>query len=282
MNHSCRLLTRSSDAETEKLTLGISEICIKAAQIAENHVKDSEKALSFLNEALHHKPKHNAASIALAKLYIKQQNPSSAQNHLNALLEQNPDSLEASELMADLMFNSASFQSAVFHYHKLLEKNPGNFEVLAKYIQVCKRIGKLELIEGILMKDDAPAVRFKLSPGYHYCRGLYFRSVSKLNDAMREFVLCKRDSIWGERTLMMMVDIFLNPGNETIGGDALEGAVDNSASATNLNTEAEMLGVVAAGRLLKVCRVYIGFRIQKLPPDASRRVPRNDELKTKR
>jgi tetratricopeptide repeat protein 21B len=252
-------LTRSSEAESEKWTLSIAETCIKAALVAEQNVKDYEKALSFLNEALHHRPRHEGASIALGRLYIKLQNPTSAQQHLNALLEENPNSVEASELMADLMFNSASFQSAVFHYHKLLEKNPGNFEIMAKYIQVCKRIGKLELMEDLLMKEDSPAVRFKLSPGYHYCRGLYFRSVSKLNDAMREFVLCKRDSIWGERTLCMMVDIFLNPGNETIGGDALEGAIDNSASTSNLNTEAEMLGVVAAGRLLKVYDIYTGF-----------------------
>jgi tetratricopeptide repeat protein 21B len=246
------LLSRALDKDSEMVLNKIVETCIRMAEISELYLKDYDKAISFYNEAAHHQEKNEKALLALSKLYIRRNNTASAQELLQTVLKNFPGSEEASELMGDLLFGTASFQSALYHYYQILEKNPSNFEVLAKYVDVCRRTNKLELADEILNKGTLSTSKAKLGVGYHYCRGIYFRHSSRLNEALKEFVLCKKDNIWGERTMIQMVEIFLNPGNETIGGDALASAIDNSASTSNLNTEAELLGAITAEKLLRV------------------------------
>jgi tetratricopeptide repeat protein 21B len=60
-----------------------------------------------------------------------------------------------------------------------------------------------------------------LKPGYHYCKGLYFKYTLRPNEALREFLQSKQDSVWGVESLERMIEIVLNPNNETLGGEAL-------------------------------------------------------------
>lgn len=49
-----------------------------------------------------------------------------------------------------------------------------------------------------------------------------------------------------------MVEIFLNPDNETVGGEALESVADASASGGSRKTDSELIAVLTADKLLKV------------------------------
>jgi tetratricopeptide (TPR) repeat protein len=245
-------LSRVIDKESESIANKIIVACIRMADISEKHLKKFEEAISYLNEALNYNPSNETAILALANLYIRRNDSSTAQVFLTAALKEFPTNLNAIELMADLFYNSTSFPAALYHYQQVLDSQPDNFEALAKYIEACRRSNKLELVEAIFKKQNINFSKAKLKAGYHYCRGIYYRYSSKLNEALREFVLCKKDSVWAERTLIHMSEIFVNPGNETIGGDALSNTVDNSSSITDLNTKAERLGAITAEKFLNV------------------------------
>lgn len=64
---------------------------------------------------------------------------------------------------------------------------------------------------------------------------------------MKEFLLCRRDKLWGERSLHQLIEIFLNPGNETIGGEALSPTVNGDS-----NTDQDSIGIMTADKFIKV------------------------------
>lgn len=69
---------------------------------------------------------------------------------------------------------------------------------------------------------------------------------------MKQFVICRTDSVWGERALHQLIEIFLNPGDEIIGGEALVGAIDANESPNDLNANMDMTSVFTADKLIMV------------------------------
>jgi tetratricopeptide repeat protein 21B len=64
----------------------------------------------------------------------------------------------------------------------------------------------------------------------------------------------RRDAIWSEACLYNMIDIFLNPDNETLGGEVLDTITDsnpNFALSSTDKADAELAASIAAGKLLK-------------------------------
>lgn len=53
----------------------------------------------------------------------------------------------------------------------------------------------------------------------------FFQSIrytGEPNDALRHFNKARKDSDWGQNALYNMIEICLNPDNETIGGEVFE------------------------------------------------------------
>ncbi|KAJ3256152.1 Tetratricopeptide repeat protein 21B [Boothiomyces macroporosus] len=224
----------------------LSEICHELGQLAELE-KDYDRASSYYVEASQHNQKNTKSLIQLTKLYLKQGNTGSAQAQLNSILSIDPNSIEASILMADLLFEKAQFESALFHYKQMLEQNPSDFQVVAKFIDVSKRMSKLELVPPILHENPKLTPQMRLAAGFYYCKGLYHRHLNELSDAMKCFIQAKRDGTFGEPAIHNLVEIFLNPNNETVGGEALEIATENSDT-----SETDLLGIITADKLLKL------------------------------
>lgn len=66
--------------------------------------------------------------------------------------------------------------------------------------------------------------------------------------ALREFNHCRRDPEWKEKAVYQMIEIFLNPENETLGGDAMDATDKIDAE----KSDTELLGVLTADKLLQV------------------------------
>lgn len=47
------------------------------------------------------------------------------------------------------------------------------YEAIARYIEVVRRLGKLENAEMCLKKAEAMNSNLSIDPGYYYCKGLY-------------------------------------------------------------------------------------------------------------
>ena len=76
-----------------------------------------------------------------------------------------------------------------------------------------------------------------LDAGYRFCDGLLHRYMNAPRDALASLNRARRDAEWGEQALTHMVEIFLNPENET-NWDELELAsrAENSDAAVAAET----------------------------------------------
>lgn len=262
-----RLLNRESGKEAIKLQIEIASICVCLGKLSETEVKQYDKACSYYNEAIQIQPDNRKAVLLLSKLHVSNGNHVAAQNSLNALLEKDPTSVDASIIMAEILCEKASFQSSFFHYRQVIDRSPTDFETMVEFIDLARRLNKLEEIDTYLSVTKTNA---KLNIGFHYCRGLYLRYTNALDEALKQFVICRKDSVWGERACHQLIEIFLNPGDETMGGEALKGTVDSSQSTSDLNADMDLVGVLTADKLIKV----IDRLTQELPqrPKSSRTI----------
>ena len=56
---------------------------------------------------------------------------------------------------------------------------------------------------------------------FKYFNSLY-RYIGEPNDALRHFNKARKDSDWGQNAVYNMIEICLNPDNETVGGEVFE------------------------------------------------------------
>ena len=247
-----RMLAKESGKQAVVIQIEISNVCVALGKLCERQLNELGRAGAFYSEAIQYNPENEQASILLSKIQRRQGNHAAAQNQLSGILEKNENSIEASLMMADILCEKSSFQSAFFHFRKILEKTPSNFEILADFINIAYRLDKLEEVPAYFENAKITSAKSKIDLGYHYCRGLYYRYTNSINEALKELVICRKDHCWGERALFNLIDIFLNPSNETIGGDALSSAIDNEESPNDLNADMDLSSAITADKLISV------------------------------
>ncbi|MEE6489492.1 hypothetical protein FKM82_015590 [Ascaphus truei] len=226
-----------------------AEICSEIAKHSTAQ-RDYEKAIKFYKEALVYCETDNKVMLELAHLYLAQDDTDSCQQQCALLLKNDQDNEAATMMMADLMFRKQDYEQAVFHFQQLLERKPGNYATLSRLIDLLRRAGKLEEIPKFLDLAENHSSRAKLEPGFHYCKGLYLWYTGEPNDALRHFNKARKDSDWGQNAVYNMIEICLNPDNETVGGevfDNLDGDMGNSTE----KQESVQLAVRTAEKLLK-------------------------------
>ncbi|XP_062043519.1 tetratricopeptide repeat protein 21B [Lepus europaeus] len=226
-----------------------AEIC---AEIAKHSVvqQDYEKAIKFYREALGHCETDNKIMLELARLYLMQDDPDACLRHCALLLQRDQDNEAATMMMADLMFRKQDYEQAAFHLQQLLERKPDNYMTLFRLIDILRRCGKLEDVPRFFLMAEKHNSRAKLEPGYQYCKGLYLWYTGEPNDALRNFNKARKDSDWGQNALYNMIEICLNPDNETIGGEVFENLDEDLGNSTE-KQECMQLAVRTAEKLLK-------------------------------
>uniref|UniRef100_A0A669Q528 Tetratricopeptide repeat protein 21B n=1 Tax=Phasianus colchicus TaxID=9054 RepID=A0A669Q528_PHACC len=153
-------------------------------------------------------------------------------------------------MMADLMFRKQDYEQAVFHFQQLLERKPDNYATLSRLIDLLRRAGKLEEVPRFLLMAEKHSSRAKLEAGFHYCKGLYLWYTGEPNDALRHFNKARKDNDWGQNAVYNMIEICLNPDNETIGGEVFENLDADIGNSTE-KQESVQLAVRTAENLLK-------------------------------
>ncbi|XP_054978983.1 tetratricopeptide repeat protein 21B [Sorex araneus] len=226
-----------------------AEIC---AEIAKHSVaqRDYEKAIKFYREALVYCETDNKIMLELARLYLAQDDPDSCLRHCALLLQSDQDNEAATMMMADLMFRKQDYEQAVFHLQQLLERKPDNYMTLSRLIDFLRRCGKLDDVPRYFLMAEKCNSRAKLEAGFQYCKGLYLWYIGEPNDALRHFNKARKDSEWGQNALYNMIEICLNPDNETIGGEVFEN-LDGDLGNSSEKQESVQLAVRTAEKLLK-------------------------------
>lgn len=143
--------------------------------VYENILNDFQNASIWYQKATKYDPSYTKAMLSLAKVHSRMGDFAAAQTQLTAVLKTDNDSEEASMILAQLLCQQNSFSTAAFHYRQIVEKSPSNYGALSQYIDVSRRIDKLDDVESLFKHIDLTSPRSKMNPGYIYCQGIYLR-----------------------------------------------------------------------------------------------------------
>ncbi|XP_041120641.1 tetratricopeptide repeat protein 21B [Polyodon spathula] len=231
-----------------------AEIC---AEIAKHYTsqRDYEKAIKFYKEALVYCETDKKVMLELARLYLAQDDIDASQHQCAILLKNDQDNEAATMMMADLMFRKQDYEQAVFHVQQLLERRtwtymPNNYPTLSRLIDLLRRAGKLEEVPRFLEMVEKHSSRARLEPGFNYCKGIYLWYTGEPNDGLRHFNKARKDNEWGQNAVYNMIEICLNPDNDTMGGEVFEN-LDGDIGNSTEKQESEQLAVRTAEKLLK-------------------------------
>ncbi|KAM4731833.1 tetratricopeptide repeat protein 21B [Anableps anableps] len=229
-----------------------AEIC---AEIAKHYTSQRgyERAVKFYKEALVYCETDRKVMLELARLYLTLDEVDACQEQCSEILKNDNFNEDATLMMADINFRKQDYDRALSNFEQLLTCKPDNYPTLSHLIDLLRRAGKLEKIPSFLDKAEKHCSRIKLDPGFNYCKGLYLWYTGEPNDALRHFNKARKDNDWGQNAVYNMIEILLNPDNDTIGGEVfenLDGEIGNSTE----KQESEQLAVRTAEKLLKEIR----------------------------
>ncbi|KAL2085404.1 hypothetical protein ACEWY4_018724 [Coilia grayii] len=188
-----------------------SWLCCASAR----HKPRLEEAIHSYTEALHHTPADATISLEMAQLYLRHNRLDQCREQCEAAVTALPNHPEATMLWGDVLFRQMKCDEAVKVYTELAQHCPGNFRVMAKFIDLLRRVGKLEDILPFFTTCEHLCARAPYEAGYNYCRGLYLWHRNQVTEALRHLNKARRDVEWGEKALDLMVQICLNPDKQT-------------------------------------------------------------------
>ncbi|XP_072174244.1 tetratricopeptide repeat protein 21B-like [Diadema setosum] len=232
--------------EQKELATGI---CSQMAEQCTSQ-RDLDKAIKFYKEALVYSSHDGKAMLELARLYLAKSELDSCQHQLVQLLQADGDNDAALVMMADLMFRKGEYEQAMFHFQQLLERSPEHYDALARLVDLMRRAGKLEEVPHFLDQAEKASPRAAVDPGFNYCKGLYAWYIGNPNDALKHFNMARKDSDWGQRAIANMIEICINPDNETLGGETFEN-VDLDAATAAEKADSEQVAARTAEKLIK-------------------------------
>eukprot|EP00964_Phaeocystis_antarctica_P064399 scaffold38725_cov36-Phaeocystis_antarctica.AAC.1 len=109
---------------------------------------------------------------------------------------------------------------------------------MVKLLQLLRRAGRLKEASKFLVQAERSSPRAALEPGFRFCQGLLHRYMNDPRAALKALNMARRDPEWGELAVQNMVEIYLNPENETNWDDV---ALDQRADAPEAVRAAEKL-----------------------------------------
>jgi len=200
-----------------------ADICFTLAE--EYHEqRNYERALNFYNEALKHNDAHTKSMFALAKLHLIRNETDQCQALCVSLLRTDPDNEEAAMMLAELMFRKEHYETAIYHFQQLLERKPTHYVALAQLVHLMRRAGRLDEVPRYLRMAEKSSPRAGMAAGLWFCKGLHARYGSNPHEALKNLNFARKDPEWGTQAIYSMVEIYLNPDNDTAWDDgATEG-----------------------------------------------------------
>ncbi|KAF4796860.1 tetratricopeptide repeat domain 21B [Turdus rufiventris] len=202
-------------------------------------LKQYEQAEKVLQQALDHEPVNELSSlmedvryqVLLAKIYSKMEKIDRAIVSLQ----------QARELQGRVLKRAQVEQ---------LDAVPAQKQLAA---EICAEIAKhstaqrnyekaIKFYKEALVHCETNNKSFPQIDGYRY--------TGEPNDALRHFNKARKDSDWGQNAVYNMIEICLNPDNETVGGEVFENLDADIGNSTE-KQESVQLAVRTAGNLLK-------------------------------
>ena len=212
--------------------------------------RDYDRAIKFYKEALVYNDNDGKLMLELARLYLTKEDLDACQHQCMTLLKNDKENDAATVMMADLMFRKNEYDSAMFHFQQLLQRRPDHYEALAHLVDLMRRAGKLEEVPRFLEMAENASSRASLDSGFSYCKGLYEWYSGNPTVALKHLNKARRDSEWGLLATYNMIEICLNPDNDTLGGEVFESVDMDNGGANAERSDNEHAGLRTAQKLL--------------------------------
>lgn len=118
---------------------------------------------------------------------------------------------------------------------------------MMRFVEAARRSGKLSLVPPILEAAEKHSNRAKYESGLFYCKGLYewhtgetYFFINKVendpsssqrtgnsNEAIKHFYSIRYDTELGRKATYHIIEICINPDNQTFGGEVFESLNSN-------------------------------------------------------
>uniref|UniRef100_A0A8C8JG91 Tetratricopeptide repeat domain 21B n=1 Tax=Oncorhynchus tshawytscha TaxID=74940 RepID=A0A8C8JG91_ONCTS len=215
-----------------------AEIC---GEIAKHYtsLRGYERAVKFYKEALVYCESDGKVMLELARLYLTLDDVDGCQQQCSVLLKSDQVNEDAT-LVSSIYMPFLSSPKGKSYY---------NYPTLSRLIDLLRRAGKLEEVPRFLEMAEKHSSRAKFDPGFNYCKGLYLWYTGEPNDGLRHFNKARKDNDWGQNAVYNMIEICLNPDNDTMGGEVFENLDGDMGNSTE-KQESEQLAVRTAEKLL--------------------------------
>ena len=191
-----------------------ADVCMQLGGMQE-YIHEPDGALASYEEALRYHEASEAALLALAKMRLSRGEVDAAQTHVDSLLSTDPSSYAARMVLADILLQKSEWEAAVYHFEQMLVKEPAQYGAIVKLITLLRRAGRLPEATKFLKDAERSSPRAPLEPGFRYCQGVLARLQNQPRAALRHLNAARRDGEWGEAALTHMIQIYINPENET-------------------------------------------------------------------
>jgi tetratricopeptide repeat protein 21B len=232
-----------------------ASIACQMAQYYQQQRRDPEQALGFYSEALKLNENHAVALLAMANLQSQAGEVDRALQTTQTLLRVDPANEEASALLADLLFRKGDHELAIGSFKALLERKSDHYSVLQRLIHLLRRAGRLADATRFLKAAAKSSARAEFDAGLHYCQGLHAWYSNDAREALKELNQARKDVVWGSQALQHMIEIYLNPDNQALFAQEVEGASESNSEALP-SSSAE--NIKAAEKLLKELTAVLG------------------------
>ncbi|XP_077473594.1 tetratricopeptide repeat protein 21B [Stigmatopora argus] len=248
----CKVLKRVEMEEPDAIPMQKQLAAKICAEIAQHYTRQRgyERAIKFYKEALVYCETDHKVMLELAQIFLTIDEVDSCQEQCSIILKNDQYNEDATLMMADLMFRRQDYEQAVFRYQQLLERKPDNYPTLSRLIDLLRRAGKLEDVPKFFDKAEKHSSRAKFDAGFNYCKGLFLWYTGESNAALRHFNQARKDNDWGQNAIYNMIEIYLNPDSDTLGGELFEN-LDGELGNSTEKQETEQVAVRTAERLVK-------------------------------
>jgi len=118
-------------------------------------------------------------------------------------------------MIANVMLQKSECEAAIYHFENRLDSAPAQYKSLAKLLQLLRRAGRMSEADRFMKQAAQASARAPLEAGYKFCQGLLHKYRNDPRAALTALNLARRDGEWGEQAVMLMIEIYLNPENET-------------------------------------------------------------------
>ena len=211
------LLAKARDLtpeEVQKERELCAEICFDLGVYSETRENNLDVAAAAYTEAVTQQDNHRKALTALAKLHLKKGEVDLCKQRCNSLLRLDPANEEAVTMISELLLQNNEVEEALHHYEQLLANRPGNYAALAKLLNLLRRAGRLPDAERFLTQAKKTASR-NSDAGLAFCSGIFQRFSNRPSEALEEFNKARHDPLYAEEAVMYMIDVYLNPDDES-------------------------------------------------------------------